>query len=123
LIFLRDKLQKALLSPVSLAVTPQEINALFTKLESVFPTDAIVTIHKSKINKLLHKLANKKDLIYDQEYQFTERSRTLLSAYGRMVGAQRRKEAVHGDVLVVGIVILFIIAVVVVEVADMALSS
>lgn len=89
----------------------------------MFPALSIPTIRASKINSLLKKIASKTQLPHNGEYQFKERARNLLRAYDRKVGAQNRREAVRGDVLVVGIVVLFVIAVVIVEAADMAISS
>lgn len=89
----------------------------------MFSTVAISTIRNSKINKTILKIAKKEDIAHDEEYHFTARARKLSSAYDRMVGAQSRKEAVQGDVLVVGIVLLFVCAVVIVEVADLIYTS
>lgn len=119
---IRRKLQKALLDSAPSAVPSEEINSYFDQLEKLFATAHVSSIRKSKIKKILLRIAKNEERT-DEKYHFTGRARTLLGAYDRMVGVQNRKEAVHGDVLVVGIVLLFVLAVVIVEVADLIHTS
>lgn len=123
IIFLKKRLEQGLLSSASLGITPQEINSHLVKLEMLLPAVPKSIINRSKINMVLKDIVEKKDLSHDDEYRFKQRARALLTAHDRLAGAEYRRELVDGDVVVVGVVLLFIIAVIIMEMADMALSS
>jgi len=90
----------------------------FTKLEGAFPTATLSSIKKTSINQLLEQLANKTHMRHNEEFQFSARSRKMLHKFDRMDDAEHRKQAVQGDVIVVGFVVVFILAVILIELAD-----
>jgi len=120
---IRDHISTWYLNSKTMAKTPQELNSHFIKLEHLFSTISLSSIKKEKIDKLLKKIASKTDLVHEEEYHFVARARTMLRTYDRMDEAEHRREAVHGDVIVVGVVVLFIIAVLIVEVIDVLFNS
>lgn len=121
--YLANKLGQELLGSAPLAITPQEMNSQFKKLEDILPEVSTSSIHTYRINMILKNIAEKNDLPHDNKYRFKERARILLTAHDRMAGVQHRREAVQGDVLVVSVVLLFVFAIIMVEMADIALFS